>query len=437
MDFRYGSKVSVGGRVLGLSLAVLAPVFWAQSADYNYDEAKVPQYELPDPLLLKNGERVSSETVWVEQRRPEVLRLFEKEMYGRSPKKPKRMQFELVDLEAEALSGLAIRKQVVIRLKGSSEAPSMNLLIYLPSNAPKPVPAFLALNFQGNHSIHPDPAIFLSDRWMREGGEGVVNHRATEDSRGAAAPRWPVEMILARGYAVATVYYGDLEPDHAEGWHEGIRSEFGPKPKEGSLPKAAWGAIGAWAWGLSRALDYLETDPDIDAERVAVMGHSRLGKTAVWAGAQDDRFAMVISNDSGCGGAALSRRRFGETVKRINTSFPHWFNGNFKKYNEAEDTLPLDQHMLLALVAPRSLYVASAAEDQWADPRGEFLSALSAGPVYRLFGLDGLGVDEMPEIEQAVGERIGYHIRSGKHNVTDYDWEQYLRFADRQFGESD
>jgi hypothetical protein len=392
----------------------------------NYDEAKVPHYELPDPLTTQDGTPVKSAKDWTEKRRPEVLELFREHVYGHSPAKPNGLKFKVIQDDPSALGGKAIRREVLITFARKEGTPEANLLIYLPKNTDGPVPTFLTINFYGNHTIHLDPSISITRSWVGNNKDwGIENNRADERSRGSRRSRWAVEKILKRGYALATIYYGDIDPDYDDGFANGVHRLY-PKPKEDE-----WGSISAWAWGLSRCLDYLETDRDINANKVAVMGHSRLGKTSLWAGAQDERFALVISNDSGCGGAALSRREFGETVKRINTSFPHWFCDNFTKYNDRVNELPVDQHMLIGLAAPRPVYIASATGDPWADPNGEFLSGYHAGSVYELFGLKGVGVAQQPEADHPVGHHVGYHLRTGKHDVTDYDWEQYLNFADR------
>jgi len=409
---------------LPIGLVLLS--FAANAQPFNYDESEVPRFKLPNPLLMENGTRVTTPGQWRKERRPELLKLFEEHVYGRSPGRPKAMTFVVIESGKGALDGLANRKQVEVRFAGKAHGPRMTVLIYTPTKPKKPAPTFLTLNFRGNHTINKDPAIRLPHSWVRGRTKGgATNNRATEKGRGAAKSRWAVEMILKRGYGLATIYYGDIDPDFDDGFKNGVHALY-PKPKADE-----WGSIATWVWGLSRALDYFETDNAIDHRRVAVMGHSRLGKTSLWAGASDERFAMAISNNSGCGGAALSRRAFGETVKRINTSFPHWFCDNFTKYNDNENACPVDQHQLVALIAPRPVYIASATQDRWADPNGEFLSAKHAAPVYELLKAGTLPAKNQPKPDASVMGALGYHLRTGKHDVTNYDWARYLDFADK------
>ena len=405
-----------------------APLFvlalCAAQTNYNFDESKVGPYTLPDPLVLINGQKVRDAVTWTDWRRPEILHLFETYQFGRTPTAPYAVRFENLSNDSGALNGIAIRKQIVIHFSADPTGPKATILLYIPATRKGPAPVFLGLNFAGNQAVAADPGIRLGEIWSR----AHVKQTAAESTRGSESAEWQVEKILAHGFALATVYYEDIEPDFDGGMKYGVRPIFF-RPGQTEPAADDWGAIGAWAWGLSRAADYLATDPDIDAKHIALMGHSRLGKTALWAGAQDPRFALVISNESGEGGASLSRRSYGEDIRHLNKAFPHWFCGNYHNYSGHEAQLPVDSHMLLALIAPRPLYVASAEQDRDSDPRGEFLAAVAASPVWALFGMKGIDTDQMPPLASPVGQAVAYHVRAGKHDVTAYDWDRYLEFA--------
>ncbi|MFH6603594.1 acetylxylan esterase [Maribacter algicola] len=391
----------------------------------NYDETKVPEFSVPDPLTSYSGTKIENEKAWSKVRRPELLAFFENEVYGKVPGNLDDISFKLIEENTNAFNGTAHRKQVQVTLEKDKKSLSFTILMYLPKTTEK-VPLFLGLNFYGNHTTTSDENVIVTSAWsMNNEDFGIDNNTPTEKSRGVRINRWDITNIIASGMGLATIYYGELDPDKND-FSDGLHQLFYEPGQE--KPKAdEWGSIAAWAFGLSRAMDYLVQDSAVG--KVIVFGHSRLGKAALWAGAMDDRFAAVISNDSGCGGAALSKRRFGETVGRINESFPHWFCDNFNAYNNNEEALPIDQHQLLALMAPRPLYVASAQEDEWADPKGEFLSAHYATAVYRLFGKTGIDTIEMPEVNTPIQNTVAYHIRTGKHDVTDYDWKQYIKWV--------
>ncbi len=384
-----------------LILALWCPLLFAQTpqlpAKYPpglYDESKVPKFILPDPLVLLNGEMVNDSITWKEKRRPEILKLFETYVYGRTMiGKPKDMTWEVISEDRKAMHDSAITKNVAIYFTARKDTAKMNVNITLPANAGKRVP------------------IFFVPGWVRD-----------------------PKVLLNRGYGVATFNPWQIEPDRKDSSYErGIRKIFA-KPGQTEPGPDEWGAIGAWAWAMSRAMDYFESDPDIDAHKVCIMGVSRYGKVVMWAGVQDERFAIVFSGESGCGGAVIVRRGYGETVKSVNGYAPHWFDGNFKTYGDRVNDLPVDWHMLVALMAPRPVYISTAEQDFWGDPRGSFLSGKFAEPAFNLFGKSGLGVDEMPGVETPVGDFIGYHNRKGGHGLNEYDWEQYLNFADRHIG---
>lgn len=430
-----------------LGFALTAAAAFSQSA--NYDESKVPAYTLPDPLTCEDGSRVTTSADWEGKRRAEIFRLFQEQMYGFLPEllqkagnHPDFVTFDVVDDCPDALSGTAIRKQVVLTFTNPQkpgQKVTANLLIYIPKGAEKPVPVFLGYNFMGNHTITTESEIIaFHDREGNVLTEETLAKKKGTSARGGRVNRWDVTQILQNGYALATMHYIDVAKDHGKQcFTSGIFDLYSDYEGDASRGKNDWGAITAWAWGLSRALDYLETEKLVDAKKVAVMGHSRLGKTALWTGASDPRFAIVISNNSGCGGAALSRREFGETIQIMSGGLRYWFCPQFRDFGNRVPDFAIDQHELIALMAPRPVYVASAQEDQWADPKGEYLSCLHAVPVYRLFGIEKPFSDqvetELSPLNQSVGNVIGYHIRTGIHDVTDFDWSQFIQFADRFF----
>ena len=398
-------------------------------APVNYNESKVPVFELPNPLICEDGQRIETVRQWEKKRRPELLRMFSEQEYGVTPQSTGiKVKYELVASNPKAMSGLATQKQVLFHFTGKNgKTHQALLLLYIPNGIKERVPVIVSYNFHGNQTttleddVIPSPS---NDLMKSEGSEKWV--------RGEQASRWSYELALRHGYAVATMNYHDIFPDSPDLRKFSILPLL-PEYKNDSREANEWGSIGVWAWGYSRIADYLEKEKWIDKNCMVVLGHSRLGKTALWAGVQDKRFKVVISNDSGCGGAALSKRVFGENIARITANFPHWFCLAFNIYSENEAAMPFDQHELLALVAPRHVYVASAEDDQWADPKGEYLSAYYAGQVYHLYNMQGLPSEKQPAIHQPLHYDIGYHIRSGKHDVTEYDWECYLNFCDKVF----
>lgn len=407
----------------GLCQVADAPDANVAGIPVNYTEARVGNYVLPDPLRLLNGQPVKDAGTWFSRRRPEIVRLFEDNQYGRSPGRPKGLHFKVFDKGTPAFDGKALRRQVTVFFSKDEAGPRMDLLIYLPAGAGKPVPLLLNVGFSANSLTVNDPGIRPGEMWNQEKKKAPVSANARRLGGLNVLP------LLERGFAVATVYYGDIDPDFLGGVSLGVRRLY-LKPGQSEPASNEWGSIAAWAWGLSRALDYFETDKGIDAKRVAIMGVSRLGKTVLWTAARDPRFALVIASCSGEGGAALSRRNYGETIRHLTAParYPYQFCANYAGWGDKVDQFPVDAHMLIALIAPRPLLLQTGDTDRWSDPKGEFLAAVAADPVYRLLGKKGLETDQMPTAGQAVGQSLGYFMHAGGHGTLPSDWEQFLKF---------
>ncbi len=396
----------------------------------NYDEGLVGTYTLPDPLILLNGKTVKNADTWYKKRRPEIVRLIEENEYGRSPEAPKDMTFNVFDKGTPVFDGKAVRKQVTVYFTKDTSNYKMDILIYLPANATKPVPLFLNVSFSPNASVTADPGVKKGFVWGRDG-------KKVPATRGGQFGSLNVDQFISQGIGVATIYYGDIEPDFASGIKYGIRSYY-LKPGLLSPAPDEWGAISAWAWGLSRAMDYFETDNQIDSKRVALFGVSRLGKTVLWTGAHDTRFGMVIASCSGEGGAAIARRNYGETIKHMSdsTRYFYQFCGNYGKYGDNPNDFPVDANLLVSLIAPRPLLLQTGDTDYWSDPKGEFLAAVAAEPVFRLLGKKGLGTDVMPPAGQPILNTLGYYMHSGGHGALPADYEIFLKFMKMHFLEN-
>lgn len=381
-------------------LSIFSIHIWAQ----NYDESKVPQYILPDVLKTTNNVVIKNKADWEKLRRPEIIKLFENNIYGQMPTLYDSIGYLVTNENAAAMNGKARLKQVVIEVFNHNKSVKINLVLFIPATANKPVPAFLLINNRGKENTDP--------------------------IRITKSEFWPAETIIDSGYAIAAFNVNDLAPDNKENFATGLLQLYPDQLTADNGMRA----IGAWAWGASRVMDYFERDKTINAKKIAVVGHSRGGKASLWAAAQDQRFAICISNCSGNSGAALARRKFGETIKAINTSFPYWFNNNYKKFNDNADSLPVDQHMLIASIAPRPVYATNASKDLWADPTGSFLSLKNAEKVFALYGLKSNLPANPPGINQPVIQSIiAYHNREGVHNLTLYDWINFIKFANYHY----
>jgi hypothetical protein len=403
----------------------------APAADFPPPSELKPTKSLPDPLVALDDTKIDSKEAWESKRKPELKALFQHYMYGKLPPRPKVQKYKVLFTDDKALDGKATLSEVKITFQGPDLEHALHVLLVVPNNVQQS-PVFVGMNFCGNHTLLDHPQIHLPEGWVRNSCAGVVNERATDKGRGGQKDVWNVDLILDRGYALASFYSGDVDPDTPD-LADGIGPAYfrtGTSAPAGDDP----GTIALWAWGFHRAVDLLheQAKDKVDTKRIAVVGHSRNGKTALLAGAFDERIALVIPHQAGCGGTAPSRTDDpkAESIARINTSFPHWFCDNFVLFNDKTELLPFDQHCLLALCAPRPVLYSNAQEDQWANPSGQFEMLRAADPVYQLYGVKGLAPDAKPEMGKLTTSRLGYFLREGPHSMSRPDWEAFLDFAD-------
>jgi (4-O-methyl)-D-glucuronate---lignin esterase len=427
MNLRFCNLLTLAAAGAVLSVGAAVPL---ASPSFPEPSTLKPQAALPDPLVMLDGRRVTTPEQWFKERRPELKALFQHYMYGTIPPKPIHTSARVYGEYHDFLSGQATLKMVTIRT-GPTNAPWIDLMLVVPNARSGPAPVFLAMDFCGNHALTDDPRVPLARSWLGNGCKGCTNNTATAAARGSQAADWPLAEIVRRGYALAAFYSGDVDPDRKD-VSEGIYAWLAAGDSARNNPTNR-GTIAAWAWGFHRCVDYLVTEPAVDPHRIAALGHSRNGKTALLAAAFDERIAMAIPHQAGCGGSAPSRSKTGESVKAINDHFPHWFNAQFKQFNDAPERLPFDQNCLLALCAPRPVLFSAAEQDQWSNPAGQLQVLQAADSVYRFLGTEGLAVKELPPRRQLVTSRLGYYVREGKHSMTADDWAVFMNYADSQW----
>jgi hypothetical protein len=427
--FALARVFAVGLSALTLAALVMSrPVVLAE--EFPPPDQLKPQSGLPNPLVFFDGRKVESKEQWENERRPELKKLFQHYMYGKLPPTPKAFAVSATDPK-NCLDGKATFRQITLTFDQPKLAHKIRVLLIVPKRTEEPVPVFIGMNFCGNHTVLDDPSIEIPSSWIYKSCAGVENDHATEKGRGSQQDVWNADLIVERGYALATFYSGDVDPDTAD-FADGLNAELYDLSK--TLPGDGSATIACWAWGYHRVVDYVLTDKNFDGKRIIAVGHSRNGKTSLLAAAMDERIALSIPHQAGCGGTAPSRTSDtrAESVLKINTSFPHWFCDNFTLFNEQTDRLPFDQHCLVALCAPRPVLFTNAEEDLWANPSGQFEMLKAATPVYELLGAQGLKAEKLPPHNELVASRLGYFIRPGKHSMTRADWEVFLDFADKQ-----